>query len=116
MSYPDRECARYNDIVRRGFRENLQLYYALVFDPTQDTAAGMICALTPTNGIFFWSDETLRRLSNINFAGDASIRTKQLHATGYLIELYYDLLIAPCDNISKSPGFETCLGTFGNTE
>ena len=64
-----------------------------------------ICALRPVSGILNWSDEALKRLGNINFSGDRSLRAKQLHATGYLFELFYDLLIAPAENISRSPSF-----------
>jgi len=88
----------------------------VVFDPADDAAVDYICTPRPVSGILNWSDEALARLGNINFSGDGSLRAKQLHATGYLFELFYDLLIAPADNISRSPGFEACLGIFGNTE
>jgi hypothetical protein len=91
-------------------------FFGVVFDPTDAAAVDFICAPNPATGIFYWSEETLTRLGNINFSGDGSLRAKQLHAVGYLLELYYDLLISPIDNISRSPGFETCLGIFGNTE
>ena len=44
------------------------------------------------------------------------LRDKQLHMVGYLFELFYDLMIAPRNNVSCSPGFETCLGIFGGTD
>jgi hypothetical protein len=37
---------------------------------------------------------------------------KQLVMVGYVLELGYDLMINADDNISKSPGFEACLGIF----
>lgn len=116
QSYPDEGSLHYSDLLRRGFRSSLSTFFGVVFDPTDAAAIDFICAPSPTNGIFYWSDEALMRLGNINFSGDGSLRAKQLHATGYLFEIYYDLLIAPMDNISRSPGFETCLGIFGNTE
>ena len=38
----------------------------------------------------------------------ASFKEKQLRMAGYLFELVYDLLISPRDNVSESPGFESC--------
>ena len=41
------------------------------------------------------------------------MKAKQLHMVGYLCELVYDLGLAPGDNVSQSPGFETPFGIFG---
>ena len=115
MSYPDASSPHNTDVLRRGFRSSLTTYFGVVFDPTDDAAVDYICAPRPVSGIFNWSDEALERLGKINFSGDGSLRAKQLHATGYLFELFYDLLIASADNISRSPGFETCLGESAKT-
>jgi hypothetical protein len=40
-------------------------------------------------------------------------QAKQLHMVGYLCELVYNLALAPGENVSQSPGFETPLGVFG---
>ena len=77
-------------MLRRGFRSSLTTYFGVVFDPTDDAAVNYICAPRPVSGIFNWSDEALERLGKINFSGDGSLRAKQLHATGYLFELFYD--------------------------
>ena len=37
---------------------------------------------------------------------------KQLNMVGYLIEIFYDLCLAPGDNVSMNPGFERCLLDF----
>ena len=44
--------------------------------------------------------------------GANGIREKQLHMIGYLSELVYNAAIAPDNNVSSSPGFETPLGIF----
>ena len=75
-----------------------------------------ICAPRSVSGILNWSDEALERLGNIDFSGDGSLRAKQLHAARCLFELFFNELIAPASNISRSPGSETCLGIFGNTD
>ena len=68
---------------------------------------------TDGSGIFIWTPEMLQRISTVNFANSKDIKAKQLHMVGYLCELVYDLGLAPGDNVSQSPGFETPLGIFG---
>ena len=58
----------------------------------------------------------LKRIGAVAFAGCSTLEEKQLHMVGYLFELAYDLMISPTDNVSRSPGFETPLGIFGNTQ
>ena len=42
-----------------------------------------------------------------------SVQPSGSSATVPLCELVYDLALAPGDNVSQSPGFETPLGIFG---
>ena len=62
---------------------------------------------------WWWDRSVLKRVDKVKFAGCSTRRDKQLHMVGYLLELGYDLLLAQQDNVSQSPGFETCLGVFG---
>jgi hypothetical protein len=63
------------------------------------------------NGIFKWSDASRKRIQVLKWNGDNNER-KPIHMVGYLVELVYDLSIAPNNNISGSPGFELPLGSF----
>jgi hypothetical protein len=40
------------------------------------------------------------------------VASKQLHMVAYLFELVYDLMLAPEENVSSSPGFERPLAIF----
>ena len=45
-------------------------------------------------------------------SGCSTIEEKQLVIVGYALELVDDLMIAVSENVSQSPGFESCLGIF----
>ena len=64
-------------------------------------------------GIFRFSERKKKQMEKVKFGGESTLKGKQLHCLGYLMELAYDLALAPRDNVSSSPGFETCLGNFG---
>ena len=64
-------------------------------------------------GVFLWPPNVLERVNKVKLVGCTSLQEKQLQIVGYLFELFYDLMISPEDNVSVSPGFETCLGIFG---
>ena len=74
------------------------------------------CLVVPFDkgGIFVISEEVQQKIRDVRFQGlDHQHEKKTLHMIGYLAELAYDLCIAPSDNVSSNPGFETCLGVFG---
>ena len=77
---------------------------------------GVIDGLTADaadGGIFHFSEGKKKRIEKVNFQGENTLKGKQLHCIGYMIELAHDLALSPRDNASSSPGFETCLGIFG---
>jgi hypothetical protein len=67
-----------------------------------------------SGGIFHITPDISANIDRINFQGVSDLKTKKLHMIGYLLELAYDLCIGTDSNVSSSPGFETCLGMFGN--
>ncbi len=71
---------------------------------------------TDGSGIFAWSTEMLDQIGTVNFANAKDLKAKQLHMVGYLCELVHDLALAPGDDVSQSPGFETPLGIFGGAD
>jgi hypothetical protein len=98
-------------MLQLGYFEDLQQQYCgLGFSRSENIEA---LHQTDGSGIFVWSKEMLERIGAVNFANAKDLKAKQLHMTGYLGELVYDLVLAPGDNVSQLPGFETPLGIFG---
>ena len=64
-------------------------------------------------GIFDWDEKTLEAIDGWNISAKNKDE-KQLHLVSYLFEFVYDLMIAPGDNVSVNPGFESCHGHVGN--
>ena len=63
------------------------------------------------DGVFVWSERTLKTLKATNMCG-ATMNTKKLVLIAYLFEIYYDLLITRKNNVSHSFGLERSIGAF----
>jgi len=61
-------------------------------------------------GIFLFNDEEKMKIGNANISGRSTYKDKAIVMLSYLFELAYDLAIAPSDNVSSNPGFESILG------
>jgi len=85
-----------------GFWEDLKFLCAIGFDKDkphnslQDTTGG---------GTFKWNQETMKALESRPKLGTTT-GDKQLNMIAYGIELVYDLMLDPANNLSKQPGFE----------
>ncbi len=96
--------------VQRGYCENLVCCSGLGFSRANCTAVSALCA-TDGTGIFCWSTNTLGHLAATScFRGCSTMHEKQLHMVGYLTEFFLGLMTSPRDNVSRNPGFESCLG------
>jgi hypothetical protein len=116
-AYPAKSCASdVNKIhgLRRGYFDDLVMCIGLAFNREDSDALELIC--DQTNGIFVWPEEILQFISRASFNHSPSLKDKQLHMVGYMVELVLDLMISPIDCVSQSPGFESCLHIFGNTD
>jgi hypothetical protein len=110
--YPDPTSTHISaDVHRRGYSTNLRQLVAIGLDRSDAAAVRALCI--QKDGILLWSKEVMKYVSKLNFAGAETTLQKQLHMVGYLFELHYDLL-AKQHNVSRSPGFEHCLGIYGN--
>jgi hypothetical protein len=109
-AYPSRSAPEPQPTLQLGYFEDLQQYCGLGFSRSESIEA---LHRTDGSGIFVWSAEMLERIGAVNFQNAKDLKAKQLHMVGYLCELVYDLALAPGDNVSQSPGFETPLGIFG---
>jgi hypothetical protein len=99
-------------LPRRNF-EDLKQRCGLGFSRNENLEA---LHQTDGSGMFVWSKEALERIEAITFSGAKDLKAKQLHMAGCLCELVCDLDLAPGNNVSQSPGFETPLGTFGGSD
>ena len=98
---------------RKGWFVDLGLYVGIDFSRADTAAVSALCV--PTDGVLCWTTKALHKTSTTKFAGCKTNPEKQLHMVGYLFELFYDLMLSPDANVSRSPGFETCLGIFGGS-
>lgn len=95
------------DDLRRGYFEDLVMYVGLAFSESN----GIEHLLDEREGVFVWSERTLKKLRETNAKG-MSTKEKKMHLVSYMLELMYDLLLAPSKNVSVSFGFELFLGMF----
>ena len=63
--------------------------------------------------IFVWDENTFAKMENGNFGAAITMKEKKLVMVGFLLQLAYDILISPNDNLYRSPGFECWLGIYG---
>jgi len=106
-SYPSRTVNLPDQRARKGTFENLQQHIGVNYNKLKK---GNMLKDVKNNGIFHLDDETNKRIAALNFQGKSRLDTKQCNMIGYLLELGYDLCIAPACNISGNPGFEIVLG------
>jgi len=92
---------------------DLRFSVGLSFDRSDADAIRALCASAGAGEVFLWPSCTLAKLGKLKLAGCSTVENKQLYMLGYLFELFYDLIISPSANVSRSPGFESCLGIFG---
>ena len=113
-SYPSKHAKLDGErLGRKGYFENLTAYCGLGFDRNKLPQA--IFETDPNKEhLFRWDPDILRMIEKVNFRGAETVQEKQLHFVGYLLELCYDLALSSDQNVSRSPGFETPLGIFGN--
>eukprot|EP00957_Ditylum_brightwellii_P167848 12777345-Ditylum_brightwellii.AAC.1 len=65
--------------------------------------------------IFHFDQDNTEEIGNLKTYGKSLSDTQQ-QMVAYLLELAYDLCLAPGRNVSDNPGFESVLGVFKNAE
>ena len=83
-----------------GHFDNLEVFCGMAFDKTGDVTP--LCSEGEDKSLFVWSKQCTDALKK----RDGSVGDNKLLAIAYLWETCYDLLLAKCDNVSSSPGFE----------
>ena len=104
--YPSKE-SRPNGSVRRGWFENLQQYCGIGFDRSETTSS----LYAVDDGIFYWDEASLKETNRLQAYDCETLHEKQLLMVGYCLELGYDLIIHPDNNIYRMLGFGYCLRT-----
>ena len=59
---------------------------------------------------FFYNESNEKNIERLKMRGNLNTKQNKIELIVYLIELMFDLIIAPRDNISSSPGFESIFG------
>jgi hypothetical protein len=105
-AHPSLVAPETQQTLQRGNFEDLKQCCGLGFSRKEN-----IEALHQTDGavMFVWSKEALKQIGAVNFSGAKDLEAKQLHMAGCSCEPVCDLALAPGDNVSQTPGFETPL-------
>ena len=100
-----------SDGSRKGWFQSLNQLVA--FPVPVSHSPGLVKSFED-EGVFLLPAAVQQKIAGVRFPGlDNNTEQKVMNMLGYLAELTYDLCIAPGDNVSSNPGFETCLGVFG---
>lgn len=100
--------AELSSSIRRGYHEDdLDVYVVVGYDQADESACAALCAPASTTGIFQWPASSLEDVRKATGLGAATLEVKQLHAVGYMLELGFELMLSPDDDVSESPGFES---------
>ena len=101
--YPSLEVAALEG--RKGAFENLLQVVYFAYDPTSENLDDSI------SDLFLFNSVCMEKIERIRFGRPSNkLKTeiKKRHMVSYLAELTYDLAICATDNVSESPGFESC--------
>ena len=111
--YPTKIFSTYYN-GKKGIFENFSQHVGFGFK-IDDTTVDKIITTSfeeSSNGIFFFDKADINKIGKIKFRGYTELKKKQIIMITYLAEISYDIVISARDNVSDSPGFETCLGIF----
>ena len=110
ISYPSSTNPRVKSKAKKGIFEDLRQYVGCGFNPQDESILDTLTRDEGDGGVFLFDDTDKENINKVHFRGLNTYREKGVEMVAYLLELAYDLAIAPRDNISSSPGFETIFG------
>ena len=109
--YPSRNTERAKvSRVCRGFWENLGIFGAIAIDQNDHEKREIITTDYEKGGLFVYNKYEANKINNLKCRSHKSEQEKRIEVISYLFELAYDLAISYHDNVSESPGFESCIG------
>lgn len=94
---------------RKGYFENLIQYIGIGFEMENIEVVKIIKCEEEGKGLFLFNANKMQRFDKLNMQGRNTVSLKVLDLVAYLIELAYDLVISPMDNVSENPGFDSCI-------
>ena len=110
MRYPSK--ARNGTVAgRNGSFEDLKMYRAIGF-VADDIGTLKRMVETDEGGMFVFDKYDVTKINKMNLRGRSMWDKKATTMISYLIELVYDIMISPIDNVSVNPGFESCHGVW----
>jgi hypothetical protein len=112
-TFPSRDATLDTQQTRQGHFENLRIFCAIGFS-NKEPSLSYLREIGPES-LFVCNRKYVDYLGKVTFRRGADVQENHVHMIGYLCELAYDLAIAPGNNVSESPGFETPLGIFGGS-
>ena len=105
--YPSKQlAAHHTSSTRRGFHEDLLVFIALGYFENRKTQV---------IDFFYWAEDVKNYVTKAGIKGANTLQDKQFQCVAYLIEMAYELLLAPADDVSTNPGFEPCLRIYGSS-
>ena len=113
LSYPHKSKYERDEsiVTRRAWFEQLTMYMGCGFPENNENENDHENeGLAQATEMFLFSDSVAQSLSNV--LGTGTLVSKKYTMVAYLLELGYDLLLCPEDNVSGSAGFEPFLGTY----
>ena len=112
LRYPTKDSVRCNSNSRKGFFDNLTQYVGLGFEIGNEDIDTKLSSGLEEGGIFIFNENEKTRMDASKKAGRNTTALKRIDVIAYLIEMAYDLAISPINNVSESPGFESCLNIY----
>lgn len=82
---------------------------AVGWDGSNDDVMKRLTKTGDGEGIFMFQEDEVKKIEAGKMRGKPDLSSKIADMIAYLSELAYDLAIAPCDNVSANPGFESVL-------
>ena len=108
-SFPSKSNARANSYSKEGYFDYLTAYVGVGY--SVDCPPG---CFSKSGGMLMYTREEEKWISNLNFWGKTGDQ-KYMQMAAYLFELGYELALARKDDVSDSPGFESCGLIFNKT-
>lgn len=98
--------AAYPNII--GFFENIRFAVAVAWWSNNNKGVA--------ENIFVWPDGTLEQALRTGFKvkADGNVCQKEAHFIAYAAEYFYERCLAPANNVSNNPGWESVLGIFSS--
>lgn len=94
--YPHQESDLSCNVMRKAFFYDLDKYCGIGFNITSKN----INLLTKMDGILFWDEECMEKISSVKNYGSRNMSDKKLFCFSHMCEFLYNVMISPLHNVS----------------